>query len=111
MRSPYSYAAPRTVTPPADDIHDEPQRSPYYYAAVATPQASAPPPPASLWPNNEAIDDRIADLLVAGDNVSLDYDDDAGTLTISAEGGPETTISTLPPSGGVDGDVWYQVPA
>lgn len=35
----------------------------------------------------EAIDDRVAALLVAGANVSLTYDDASGTLTIASSGG------------------------
>lgn len=36
--------------------------------------------------SNEDIDDRVAALLVAGTNVTLTYDDGAGTLTIDAAG-------------------------
>ena len=36
---------------------------------------------------NELIDDQVASLLVAGTNVSLTYDDGAGTLTIDATAG------------------------
>lgn len=32
----------------------------------------------------EMVDDRVGGLLVAGSNVSLSYDDEAGTLTLSA---------------------------
>ena len=35
----------------------------------------------------ERIDDRVAALLTAGANVTLTYDDTAGTLTIAASGG------------------------
>jgi hypothetical protein len=35
---------------------------------------------------NEAIDDRVAALLQAGSNISLNYNDAANTLTISASG-------------------------
>lgn len=35
----------------------------------------------------EAVDDRVAALLVAGTNVTMTYDDTAGTLTIDAAGG------------------------
>ncbi|MXO72864.1 beta strand repeat-containing protein [Alteraurantiacibacter buctensis] len=35
----------------------------------------------------EAVDDRVASLLVAGTNVTLTYNDAAGTLTIDAAGG------------------------
>lgn len=36
---------------------------------------------------NEALDDRVAALLVAGTNITLTYNDGAGTLTIDAAGG------------------------
>lgn len=36
---------------------------------------------------SEAVDDRVASLLVAGANVTLNYDDAANTLTIAAAGG------------------------
>lgn len=36
---------------------------------------------------NEAVDDRVSSLLVAGSNISLTYDDTANTLTIAATGG------------------------
>lgn len=36
---------------------------------------------------SEAVDDRVATLLVAGSNITLNYNDGAGTLTISAAGG------------------------
>ena len=36
---------------------------------------------------NETIDDRVGALLVAGSNVTLNYNDGANTLTISASGG------------------------
>lgn len=36
---------------------------------------------------NEAVDDRVAALLVPGSNVSITYDDVTGALTISASGG------------------------
>lgn len=36
---------------------------------------------------SEAVDDRVATLLVAGTNITLTYDDGAGTLTIDASGG------------------------
>lgn len=35
----------------------------------------------------EAVDDRVAALLVAGANITLNYDDAAGSLTIDAAGG------------------------
>lgn len=36
---------------------------------------------------SESIDDRVAALLVAGTNITLTYDDVAGTLTIDSAGG------------------------
>jgi hypothetical protein len=45
---------------------------------------------------SEAVDDRVAALLVAGTNVTLTYNDAAGTLTIAATGGsgagPQTVM-------------------
>ncbi len=43
---------------------------------------------------NETIDDRVNDLLVAGTNVTLTYNDAAGTITIDASGGGGTTTRT-----------------
>ena len=43
--------------------------------------------PGDITGLSEAIDDRVAALLVAGTNVSLAYNDAAGTLTINATGG------------------------
>jgi hypothetical protein len=109
---------------------------------------------------SEAVDDRVSVLLQQGTNITLAYNDTAGTLTINAaagggaatavadtppgspvsgqlwvnstsmamnvwytdpntsqwvevgasNAGPTATISTSAPSGGADGDVWYQVP-
>lgn len=36
---------------------------------------------------SEAVDDRVAALLTAGTNITLTYNDAAGTLTIDASGG------------------------
>lgn len=36
---------------------------------------------------SEAVDDRVSSLLVAGTNITLTYNDPAGTLTINATGG------------------------
>ena len=36
---------------------------------------------------NEVIDDRVAQILTAGANVSIVYNDAANTITISATGG------------------------
>ena len=47
----------------------------------------------------DAIDDRVAALLVAGANVTLTYDDPAGSITIAAAGG-----------GGIGGTATVTVP-
>lgn len=44
---------------------------------------------------SEAIDDRVAALLVAGSNVSLAYNDATGQLTISASGGGGGAVSSV----------------
>ena len=41
---------------------------------------------------SEAVDDRVAALLVAGTNIALTYDDGAGTLTIDASGGGASPV-------------------
>jgi hypothetical protein len=38
----------------------------------------------NLYYTDERVDDRVSNLLVAGSNVTLNYNDSAGTLTISA---------------------------
>jgi hypothetical protein len=56
----------------------------------------------------EAVDDRVASLIVAGANITTTYDDAAGTLTLSATGGGggggASTLDDL-------GDVVIAVPA
>lgn len=49
---------------------------------------------------NELIDDRIAALLVAGTNITLNYDDAAGTLTINSTGTGGGGVTT--PDGSLD---------
>jgi len=49
---------------------------------------------------SEAVDDRVATLLVAGSNVTINYNDAGNTLTISASGGG---------GGGADGLSAYEV--
>lgn len=39
----------------------------------------------------EEVDDRVAALLIAGTNITLTYNDGAGTLTIDASGGSGST--------------------
>ena len=41
----------------------------------------------NLYYTNERVDDQVNTLLTAGTNITLTYDDGAGTLTIDAEGG------------------------
>lgn len=43
---------------------------------------------------SEAIDDRVAALLVAGSNITLTYNDTAGTLTIASTGGGSASDPT-----------------
>jgi hypothetical protein len=47
----------------------------------------------------EATDDRVAALLVGGTNITITYNDAAGTLTVTAAAYP----TTLPPSGAAGG--------
>lgn len=56
----------------------------------------------SALTSNEQIDDRVAALLQAGDNITLTYDDTAGTLTISATGGGGSG-DVVGPSSATDG--------
>lgn len=44
----------------------------------------------------EQVDDRVAALLVAGSNVTLTYNDGAGTLTIASSGGGGSGSSYFP---------------
>lgn len=44
---------------------------------------------------SEAVDDRVAALLVAGANVTLTYNDTAGTLTISSTGGGGGAVDSV----------------
>lgn len=52
------------------------------YAAISHTHSSA-----DITDWNEAVDDRVAALLVQGSNVTLTYNDAANTLTIAATGG------------------------
>lgn len=42
---------------------------------------------------DEAVDDRVSGLLVAGANITLNYNDGAGSLTIAASGTPGVTVA------------------
>lgn len=59
-------------------------------------------PAGSVSGLTEFIDDRVAALLVAGTNITLDYDDGPNTITVSASGGEGGA------PGGGSGDVQYQ---
>jgi hypothetical protein len=50
--------------------------------------------PGDITNLDEAIDDRVAALLVEGSNIALTYDDEAGTLTIAAAGGGSGDVAT-----------------
>lgn len=49
----------------------------------------------NLYYTDERVDDRVAALLVPGTNISLSYNDAAGSLTISAAGGGTAAVSSF----------------
>jgi len=56
----------------------------------------------------EALDDRVAALLVQGTNITLTYNDVANTLTIAATGGgAATVVGVTPPGSPTDGQLWF----
>lgn len=64
----------------------------------------------NLYFTDERVDDRVNDLLVAGSNIVLNYDDVANSLTISAaSGGGGTTMATspTPPILPSNGEQWW----
>jgi hypothetical protein len=63
----------------------------------------------NLYYTDERVDDRVSNLLVAGANITLTYDDVANTLTISSSGGGSASVATsdTPPVGPADGDLWF----
>src|SRR5688500_3979441 len=65
---------------------------------------------ASVSGFSEAVDDRVAALLVEGDGVTLTFDDGAGTLTIAATGGGGGGGMTVgdPIVGGTNNRILYQ---
>jgi Collagen triple helix repeat (20 copies) len=65
--------------------------------------------PATFPLDPEAVDDRVASLLVAGTNITLTYDDTGNKLTVAstASGGTDVTISDTKPSSPVAGDLWW----
>jgi hypothetical protein len=61
----------------------------------------------------EGVDDRVAALLKAGTNITLDYNDAANSLTINSTGGgsgggASVTISTTPPASPTAGNMWWE---
>lgn len=52
---------------------------------------------------SEAVDDRVAALLVAGSNITLTYNDGANTLTVAASGssGTVTSVDITAPAAGI----------
>lgn len=60
--------------------------------------------------SDEKVDDRVATLLQAGSNITLTYDDTAGTLTIAStsSGGTATVISDTPPANPTNGSMWWE---
>ena len=49
----------------------------------------------NLYHTSERVDDRVASLLTAGTNISLTYDDNAGTLTVASSGKTEEEIEDI----------------
>jgi Chaperone of endosialidase len=67
--------------------------------------------PSTFPPDPEAVDDRVGSLLTAGTNVTLNYNDTAGTLTINstaAGGGSSVLVSDTPPAGAADNTLWWE---
>ena len=56
-----------------------------YTADVVLPYVDSTPAGGSL--DTEGVEDVVASLLIAGPNITLDYNDAAGTLTIDSLGG------------------------
>jgi hypothetical protein len=57
----------------------------------------------------EAVDDRVTALLVPGANVTLTYNDAAGTLTVAATGGgASVAVGDTPPASPSDNMLWWE---
>ena len=56
--------------------------------------------PSTFPPDPEAVDDRVAGLLVAGTNIGITYNDPANTLTINATAAPVTVTEGAVAYGG-----------
>lgn len=61
----------------------------------------------NLYYTNERVDDRVAALLVAGTNITLTYNDGAGTLTIDSSGGGSGMAIGDPVTSGTSGSVLF----
>lgn len=61
--------------------------------------------------SQEQVDDRVAALLVEGANITLTYNDPAGTITIASAGGggggASVTVSDTAPGSPSAGDLWW----
>ena len=57
--------------------------------------------PSTFPPDPEAVDDRVAALLVAGSNITLNYNDAANSLTINGSGAGAASGITVTPAGNI----------
>ena len=68
--------------------------------------------PSTFPPDPEAVDDRVAALLVAGSNITLTYNDTGNTLTIastaSGGGGSSVYVGPTPPVGAAASSLWFE---
>lgn len=55
----------------------------------------------------EVTQDMVGAMIVAGANVSVSYNDVAGTLTISASGGGITYVQDHEPVGATESETWW----
>lgn len=70
-----------------DLTYDDPANGLTITVDLSELDTSSLPEGSNLYFTNERVDDRVAALLVAGTNVTLTYDDVAGTLTVDAASG------------------------
>ena len=59
----------------------------------------------NLYFTNERVDDRVANLLVGGSNITVTYDDTAGTLTIAGQSGYSDSDVNAFLAGGTAGNI------
>ncbi|MBK8896593.1 MAG: hypothetical protein IPN66_05080 [Candidatus Competibacteraceae bacterium] len=71
----------------AADPHRHTPRPPNWRQRSPPKRTPATPAASTITDFSEAVDDRVAALLVAGANVTLNYNDSAGTLTVASSGG------------------------